>query len=158
MALRRGAKRHLLQNVFNVNLPVSRPGSTRVNHNAEFCIFGWHQKNSPYLPTWAFNISENTYNYTSIKNTLYIPQKIKSSSLVSSSVVPILVPYSDPMIRAVEVSFGAQRINFVQFWIGETDQIGGYRALWKEWSQIWHTALPWLPFLEINCIWHSTAV
>ena len=40
--------------------------------------------------------------------------------------------------------------------IGETGQIGGFRALWKEWPQIWHTAL--LPFLEINYILPSAAV
>ena len=35
---------------------------------------------------------------------------------------------------------------------------GGVRALWNEWPQIWHTALSWLPFLEINYILHSAAV
>ena len=30
--------------------------------------------------------------------------------------------------------------------------VGGFCALWQEWPQIWHTALPWLPFLEINYI------
>ena len=54
--------------------------------------------------------------------------------------------------------FGVQRVTLVQFWIGETGQIGGFRALCKEWPQIWHTALPWLPFLEINYILHSAAV
>ena len=39
-------------------------------------------------------------------------------------------------------------------------KFGSFRALWlwKEWPQIWHTALPWLQFLEINHIWHSTTV
>ena len=69
-----------------------------------------------------------------------------------------VVPNSDPMIRAAAGSFGVQRVTLVQFLIGETGQIGGFRALWKEWPQIWHTALPWLPFLEINYILHSTAV
>ena len=59
---------------------------------------------------------------------------------------------SDPVIRAAVGSFGVQRVTLVQFWICETGQIGGFRALWKEWPQIWHTALPWLPFLEINYI------
>ena len=69
-----------------------------------------------------------------------------------------VVPNSDPMIRAAMGSFGVQRVTLVQFWIGETGQIGGFRALWKEWPQIWNTALPWLPFLEIKYILHSVAV
>ena len=28
----------------------------------------------------------------------------------------------------------------------------------KEWPQIWHTAVPWFPFLEVNYILHSVAV
>ena len=63
-----------------------------------------------------------------------------------------VVPNSDPVIRAAVGSFGVQRVTLAQFWIGETGQIGGFRVLWKEWPQIWHTALPWLPFLEINYI------
>ena len=70
----------------------------------------------------------------------------------------IVVPNSDPVIRAAVGSFGVQRVTLVQFWIGETGQFWGFRALWKEWPQIWHTALPWLPFLEINYILHSAAV
>ena len=58
----------------------------------------------------------------------------------------------------IQWSWGVQRVTLVQFWIGETGQIGGFRALWKEWLQIWHTALPWLPFLEISYILHSAAV
>ena len=50
---------------------------------------------------------------------------------------------SYPVIRAAVGYFGIQRVTLVQFWIGETGQIGGFRALWKEWPQIWHTALPW---------------
>ena len=69
-----------------------------------------------------------------------------------------VVPNSDPVIRAAMVSFGIQRVTLVQFWIGETGQIGGFRALWKEWPQISYTALPWLPFLEINYILHSAAL
>ena len=69
-----------------------------------------------------------------------------------------VVPNSDPVIRAAVGSFSVQRVTLVQFLIGETGQIGGFRALWKEWPQIWHTALPWLPFLEINSILHSPAV
>ena len=69
-----------------------------------------------------------------------------------------VVPNSDPVIRAAMGSFGVQRVTLVQFWIGETGQIGGFRALWKKWPQIWHTALPWLPFLEINYILHSVAI
>ena len=69
-----------------------------------------------------------------------------------------VVPNSDPMIRAAVGSFGVQRVILVQFWIDETGQIGGFRALWKEWPQIWNTALPWLAFLEINYILHSAAV
>ena len=69
-----------------------------------------------------------------------------------------VVPNSDPVIWAAVGSFGVQRVTLVQFWIGETGQIGGFRALWKELPQIWHTALPWLPFLEINYILHSAAV
>ena len=65
---------------------------------------------------------------------------------------------SDPMIRAAVGSFGVQPVTLVQFWMGETGQIGGFRALWKEWPQVWHTALPWLPFIEINYILHSVAV
>ena len=65
---------------------------------------------------------------------------------------------SDPVIGAAVGSFGVQRVTLVQFWIGETGQIGGFRPLWKEWHQIWHTALPWLPFLEINYILHWAAV
>ena len=65
---------------------------------------------------------------------------------------------SDPVIRAALGSFGIQRVALVQFWIGETGQIGGFRALWKEWPQIWHTGLPWLPLLEINYILPSAAV
>ena len=61
-----------------------------------------------------------------------------------------VVPNTDPVIRAAVGYFGVQRVTLVQFWIGETGQIGRFRALWKEWPQIWHTALPWLPFLEIN--------
>ena len=69
-----------------------------------------------------------------------------------------VVPNSDPVIRAAVGSFGVQRVTLVQVWIGETGQIGGFRALWKEWPQSWHTALPWLPFLEINYILYSAAV
>ena len=36
-----------------------------------------------------------------------------------------VVPNSDPVIRAVVGSFGVQRVTVVQFWIGETGQIGG---------------------------------
>ena len=57
---------------------------------------------------------------------------------------------SDPVIRAAVGSFGVQRVTLVQFWIGETGQIGGSRALWKEWSQIWHTALPWYHSLKLT--------
>ena len=69
-----------------------------------------------------------------------------------------VVPNSDPVILAAVGSFGVQRVTLAQFWIGETGQIGGFRVLWREWPQIWHTALPWLPFLEINYILHSAAV
>ena len=69
-----------------------------------------------------------------------------------------VVPKSDPMIRAAVGSFGVQRVTLVQFWIGETGQIGGFRALWKEWPQIWNTALSWVPFREIYYILHSVAV
>ena len=69
-----------------------------------------------------------------------------------------VVPNSDPVIQAAVGSFGVQRVTLVQFWIGETGQIGGFRALWKEWSQIWHNVLPWLSFLEINYILHSAVV
>ena len=69
-----------------------------------------------------------------------------------------MMPNRDPVIRAAVWSFGIQRVTLVQFWISETGQIGGFRALWKEWPQIWHTALPWLPSLEINYILHSAAV
>ena len=69
-----------------------------------------------------------------------------------------MVPNTDPVIRAAVEYFGVQRVTLVQFWIGETGQIGRFRALWKEWPQIWHTALPWLPFIEINYILHSAAV
>ena len=69
-----------------------------------------------------------------------------------------VVPNSDPMIRAAAGSYGVQRVTLVQFLMCETGQIGGFRALWKEWPQTWHTALPWLPFLEINYILHSAAV
>ena len=54
-----------------------------------------------------------------------------------------VVPNSDPVIRAAMGSFGVKRVTLVQFWIGETGQIEGFRALWKKWPQIWHTALPW---------------
>ena len=64
----------------------------------------------------------------------------------------IVVPNSDPVIRPTVGSFGVQRVTLVQFWIGEKGEIGGFRALWKKWPQIWHTVLPWLPFLEINYI------
>ena len=43
-----------------------------------------------------------------------------------------VVPNSDPVIRAAVGSFGVQRVTPVQFRIGETGQIGGFRALWKE--------------------------
>ena len=69
-----------------------------------------------------------------------------------------VVPNSDPVIRAAMGSFGVQRVTLVQFWIGETGQIGGFRALRKKWPPISHTALPWLPLLEINYILHSAAV
>ena len=68
-----------------------------------------------------------------------------------------VVPISDPVNRAAVGSFGVQRVTLVQFWIGETGQIVGFRALWKKWPQIWQTAQPWLPFLEINYILHSAA-
>ena len=70
----------------------------------------------------------------------------------------ILVPYSDPVIWAAVGSWCVKRVTLVQFWIGETGQIGGFWALWKEWPPIWHTVLPWLPFPWINFIWHSAAV
>ena len=38
-----------------------------------------------------------------------------------------VVPNSDPMIRAAVGSFGFQRVTLVQFWIGETGQIGWFR-------------------------------
>ena len=63
-----------------------------------------------------------------------------------------VVPNSDPVIRTAMGSFDVQRVTHVQFLIGETAQIGGFRTLWKEWPHIWHTALPWLPFLEIDYI------
>ena len=66
-----------------------------------------------------------------------------------------VVRNSDPVIRAAVGDFGVEHVTLVQFWFGEMGQIG---ALWKEWPQIWHTALPWLPFLEINYILHSAAV
>ena len=69
-----------------------------------------------------------------------------------------VVPNSDPVIRAAVRSFSIQRVTLIQFWVRETGQIGGFHALWKEWPQIWHTALPWLSFLEINYILHSAAV
>ena len=69
-----------------------------------------------------------------------------------------VVPNSDPVIRATVGSFGVQSVTLVQSRIGETGQIGGSRALWKEWPEIWHTALPWLPLLEINSILHSAGV
>ena len=69
-----------------------------------------------------------------------------------------VVPNSDPVIRAAVGSFGVQRVTLVQSWIGETGQIGGFRAFWMEWPQIWHTVLPWLPLLEVNYILHSVAV
>ena len=40
-----------------------------------------------------------------------------------------VVPNNDPVIRAAVGSFGVQRVTLVQFWIGETGQIGGFRAL-----------------------------
>ena len=69
-----------------------------------------------------------------------------------------MMPNSDPVFRAAVGTFPVQRVTIVQFLIGETGQIGGFRALWKEWPQIWHTVLPWLPFLEIHYILHSAAV
>ena len=50
-----------------------------------------------------------------------------------------VVPNSDPVIRAVVGSFGVQRVTLIQFWIGETGQIGEF---------LWHTPLylitiPW---------------
>ena len=69
-----------------------------------------------------------------------------------------VVPNSDPVIRAAVGSFGVQCVTLVQFWIGETGQIEGFRALWKKWRQNWHTRLPWLPFLEIIYILHSATV
>ena len=36
--------------------------------------------------------------------------------------------------------------------------IWGVPCIMKEWPQIWHTALPWFPFIEINYILHSAAV
>ena len=36
-----------------------------------------------------------------------------------------VVPNSEPVIRAAVGSFGVQRVTLVQFWIGETGQIGG---------------------------------
>ena len=55
-----------------------------------------------------------------------------------------VVPNSYPVIRATVRSFDVQCVTLVQFWIGETGEIklGGFCALWKEWPQIWHTALP----------------
>ena len=41
------------------------------------------------------------------------------------------MPNSDPVIRAAVGSFGVQRVTHVQFLIGETGQIGGFRAIWK---------------------------
>ena len=35
---------------------------------------------------------------------------------------------SDPVIRAALGSFGVQRVTLVQFWIGETGQIGGFQC------------------------------
>ena len=42
-----------------------------------------------------------------------------------------VVPNTDSVIRATMGSFSVQRVTLVQFWIGETGQIGGFRALWK---------------------------
>ena len=65
-----------------------------------------------------------------------------------------VVPSNDLVIRTSVGSFGVQRVTLVQFWIGKTGQVGGFRALWKK----WHTVLPWLPFLEINYILHKAVV
>ena len=64
MAPRRGMTRHLWPK-YNERDSVSGLGSARVNHNAEFCIFGLHQKILPYHPSKTLNISKNTYIYTS---------------------------------------------------------------------------------------------
>ena len=79
-------------------------------------------------------------------------QPRRHSAHYDVTVMWLYVPNSDPVIRAAVGSFGVQRVTLVQFWIG------GFRAVWKEWPQIWHTALPWLQFLEINYILHSAAV
>ena len=68
------------------------------------------------------------------------------------------VPNSDQVIQAAVGSCNIQRVTLVQFWIGETGQIERFHALQKEWPQSWHTALPWLPFLETDYILHSATV
>ena len=56
-----------------------------------------------------------------------------------------VVPNNDPMIRIAVGSFGVQRVTLAKFWIGETGQIGGFPALWKEWPQTCSTliTIPW---------------
>ena len=65
-------------------------------------------------------------------------------------IFPILQLYSDPVIQAVVRYFCVQRVTLVQFWIGEACQSGGFRVLWKEWPQIWHTAPPNFHSLKLN--------
>ena len=62
------------------------------------------------------------------------------------------VPNSDPLIRAAVRSSAFNASLLSNFELVKRVTFGGFRALWKEWPQIWHTALPWLPFLEINYI------
>ena len=63
-----------------------------------------------------------------------------------------VVSNSDPVIFRRSTRHSCPILNL---WNGSN---WGFRALWKEWLQIWHTALPWLPFLEISYILHSAAV
>ena len=46
-----------------------------------------------------------------------------------SSIFPILVLYSDPVIRAAMGSFSLQRVTLVQFWTWETGQIGDFPGI-----------------------------
>ena len=113
----------------------------------------WWPMNSPHTDQWrgAFIFSLNKRLRKQLRRRWF---ETPSRSLWRHCNV---VPNSDPVIRAAVKSFGVQRITLVQFWIGETGQIGGGGGgggggVWGEWHQFWHTVLPWLPFLEINYI------
>ena len=101
--------------------------------------------NSPHTVTQSYDVFFNLH----LNKRLNKRSRCRWSDMPSCSLWRYcnVVPNSDPVIRAAVGSFGVQRVTLVQFWIGETGQMGGGggggggRALLKEWPEIWVTCM-----------------